>query len=150
MAMDTASTFDTYDPALGDAIRQGMGQQVGLPEYLGIRYTDVGPGMAAAELPVTEELLNPFGAAHGGVLATLVDHVLGAAVLPIVPAGTWPATLELKINYLAAVRPGVLRAQADVLTLGRRYAVVRVDATNEGKAVGAAQGTIALSRPVEP
>lgn len=29
---------------------------------------------------VGEHLLNPFGAAHGAVLASLVDHVLGSVV----------------------------------------------------------------------
>ena len=44
-----------------------------------------GPGWCTSPLDVTAELLNPFGAAHGAVVASLVDHVLGSAVFPLVP-----------------------------------------------------------------
>ena len=58
----------------------------GLPAYLGIRTVDIGPGTMVAELDVRADLLNPFGTAHGGVLAALVDHVLGAVLYPVDPA----------------------------------------------------------------
>ena len=38
----------------------------GIPDYLGIRVTEVGPGTMTAELEVRRELLNPFGSAPGG------------------------------------------------------------------------------------
>src|SRR5690606_24806611 len=117
------------------------------PGWLGIRFTDVGPGWCVAEVDVGDHLLNPFGAAHGAVLASLVDHVLGSAVFPLVPRGTWPATLEFKINYLAPTRPGVLRATSRVVSLSKRTAVVAVECENGGRLVGTALGTIALSPP---
>jgi uncharacterized protein (TIGR00369 family) len=119
----------------------------GLPGYLGIRFTEVAPGRCVAELDVGEQLLNPFGAAHGAVLASLVDHMLGSVVAPIIPKGTWPATLEFKLNYLAPTRPGVLRATSRVLTMSKRTAVVSVECENGGRLVGTALGTIALSPP---
>ena len=73
----------------------------GLPAYLGVRTVDVGPGTMVAELDVRPELLNPFGTAHGGVLASLVDHVLGAVLYPLIPRGAWAATTEFKLNLLA-------------------------------------------------
>ena len=122
----------------------------GLPGYLGIRFTEVLPGRCTAELEVGEHLLNPFGAAHGAVLASLIDHMLGSAVFPIVPRGTWPATLEFKVNYLAPTRPGILRATSRVLSLSKRTAVVAVDCSNDGRLVGTALGTIALTPPKPP
>jgi 1,4-dihydroxy-2-naphthoyl-CoA hydrolase len=123
------------------------GYGTGVPGYLDIRFTEVQPGRCVAELDVGDHLLNPFGAAHGAVLASLVDHVLGSAVFPIVPRGTWPATLEFKVNYLAPTRPGTLRATGRVLSLSKRTAVVAVDCENDGRLVGTALGTIALSPP---
>ena len=73
----------------------------GIPEYLDIRVTAVGPGTMTAELEVRPDLLNPFGSAHGGVLAALMDHVLGAVLYPLIPRGAWAATTELKLNFLA-------------------------------------------------
>ena len=123
------------------------GGDTGVPGYLGIRFTAVEPGRCVAEVDVGEHLLNPFGAAHGSVLASLVDHMLGSAVFPIVPRGTWPATLEFKVNYLAPTRPGVLQATSRVLSLSKKTAVVAVDCENDGRLVGTALGTIALSPP---
>lgn len=123
------------------------GIEDGLMGYLGMRVVDVGPGTATAEIEVRPELVHGFGALHGGVVAALVDHVLGTAVFPVVPAGTWPATLEFKLNYLAAVREGVVRATGRVVALRRRTAVVQVDVTNEGRPVATALGTISLNPP---
>src|SRR5207247_1852992 len=75
----------------------------GLPGYLGIRLTETWPGGMRAEIPVRDELLNPFGNLHGGVLASLCDHVLGTVCYPVIPPGAWAATTEFKRNYLAAV-----------------------------------------------
>ena len=119
----------------------------GIPDYLGIRVTDVGPGTMSAELEVRRELLNPFGSAHGGTVAALVDHVLGAVLYPLIPRGAWAATTELKLNFLAPVREGVLRAHSEVISLTRRTAVVRIDVTNRDRLVGAAQGTVTISEP---
>ena len=144
-------SFDSFDPAVAESMLSGM-TMTGIPYYLGIRVTDVGPGTMIAELDVRTELMNPFGSAHGGTLAALVDHVLGAVLYPLIPRGAWAATTELKLNFLAPVREGVLRASSEVIALSKRTAVVRIDATNDGRLVGAAQGTVTISapKPVQP
>jgi len=139
-------TFDTYDPAVAEAMVSGI-TMTGIPAYLDICVTEVGPGTMTAELEVRPELLNPFGSAHGGTLAALVDHVLGAVLYPLIPRGAWAATTELKLNFLAPIRDGVLRARSEVISLTKRTAVVRIDATNGDRLVGAAQGTVTISAP---
>lgn len=119
----------------------------GLPAFLGIRTVSVEPGRLTCELPVTEELLNPFGAAHGGVVSALIDHALGAVCFPVVPRGTWPATQEFKLNFLAPARPGPMVADAAIVSLSKRTAIVRIDVANDGRLVCAAQGTVALMPP---
>ncbi|MGH9112544.1 MAG: PaaI family thioesterase [Acidimicrobiales bacterium] len=138
--------FDSFDPHLAELLLgPGGGLADGIAGYLGMRMVEVTPGRAVLELYARDELVHGFGALHGGVVATLIDHALGSAVLPIVPAGTWPATLEFKVNYLAAVRSGVVRATGQVVALRSRTAVVRVDVENDGRAVATALGTISLS-----
>lgn len=119
----------------------------GLPAYLGIRTTSVEPGRLRCELLVTEELLNPFGAAHGGVASALIDHVLGAVCLPVIPHGSWPATQEFKLNFTAPALTGPMVADARIVSMSRRTAIVRVDVTNLGRMVCAAQGTVAIMAP---
>ena len=143
-------SFDSYDPGVAEMMTSSAGEMGGIPDYLGIRTTQVGPGTMTAELDVRPDLLNPFGSAHGGTLAALADHVLGAVLYPLIPRGAWAATTELKLNFLAPVRAGVLEARSEVIFLTRRTAVVRIDATNDGRLVGAAQGTVTISAPKVP
>jgi uncharacterized protein (TIGR00369 family) len=119
----------------------------GIPDYLGIRTALGAPGTMTAELDVRPVLLNPFGSAHGGTLAALADHVLRAVLYALIPKGAWAATTELKLNFLGPVCDRVLRARSEVLSLGKRTAVVPIDAANGGRLVGAAQGTITISDP---
>jgi len=139
--------FEHYDPALAETFLGFGVDDPGLPGFLGIRTTDVGPGTLTAELEVRPELLNLFGTLHGGVLAALVDHVLGAVLYPVMPRGSWAATTEFKLNLIAPVRGGVLSARSEILSMSRRTAVVRVDARCDGALVGAAQGTVTIVPP---
>lgn len=141
-------TFDSYDPELAaHLLDPDRDLRDGIAGYLGIRIVDVGPGRATAEVDVRDELVHRFGALHGGVVATLVDQVLGSAVYPVAPAGTWPATLEFKLNYLSPVRRGVVRATSRVVSMTTRTAVVQVDVTNGDRPVAVAMGTISLNPP---
>lgn len=145
--MDTP-TFDTYDPELAaHLLDPDLDLRDGISGYLGIRMVEIGPGRAVAEVDVRDDLVHRFGVLHGGVLATLVDQVLGSAVYPVAPAGTWPATLEFKMNYLAPVRAGVVRAASRVVGMTSRTAVVHVDVTNGERPVAVAVGTISLNPP---
>jgi uncharacterized protein (TIGR00369 family) len=140
--------IESFDPAIAEAMLDPRFDGAnGLTEYLGLRIVEATAGRAVGRIEVRPELLQAFGAVHGGVVAALVDHVLGAAIFPSVPKGTWPATLEFKLNYLAPVRDGVLEAVGEVIALRRRTAVVQVEVTNDGKPVAVAQGTISLHPP---
>ena len=135
-----------YDPKVAESLSGPDADKLltGLPAYLGIRTIEMGPARMVAELDVREELLNPFGSAHGGVMASLVDHVLGMVLYPVIERGKWAATTELKLNLIAAVRGGTLRAEAIIVAQSRTTAVVLVEVTNDGKLAGLAQGTVLI------
>ena len=141
--------FESYDPKVADGILNAPQLLTGLPEYLGIRTVEVGEGTMTAELTIRDELLNPFGTAHGGVVSSLVDHVLGSVLYPLIPRGAWAATTEFKINLMAPVRAGAVSARSEVQGLTKSTAVVRIDVTNEGRLVALAQGTVTI-RPPKP
>ena len=140
--------FPTYNSAIEGALRRpdafGDG---GLPGFLGLEMADVGPGRLTCSMEVRDDLLNPFGALHGGVIAALTDHVLGAVMYTVIDRGSWAATTEFKLNLLAPVRSGSLTAEAVVISMGKRTAVVRVDVTNDGNAAAAGQGTVTIVPP---
>lgn len=142
--MPAPITPASYDAELAASMQAADKHLTGLPAYLGIRTVEMGPARMVAELDVREELLNPFGTAHGGVVAGLVDHVLGAVLYPVIERGRWAATTEFKLNLLSAVRSGTLRAEASIVSMTRKTAVVQVEVTNDGRLVGLAQGTVLI------
>ena len=95
-------------------------------------------GQAEYRMVIRPEHLSSPGTAHGGVLAGLLDAVLGAAALTLAfAAGELVSTVEFKINYLHPVRLG------DELR-----AVAQVDHT--GKSLLVSSGTIYRRAPGEP
>lgn len=134
-----------FDP--GVAQRVGGALTTGLPGYLCIRTVDVAPARLTCELDVREELLNPFGTLHGGVVSALVDHVLGAVLYPHIEPGRWAATTSFTLNLLGAVRHGRVRAVATIVSQTKRLAVVQVEVTNAERLVALAQGTVSMPDP---
>jgi uncharacterized protein (TIGR00369 family) len=59
---------------------------------------------------------------HGGLVCTLLDSVTGCAIHSTLPAGKGYTTVEIKVNYLKAVRltSGVLTAMGTVVKSGSR------------------------------
>lgn len=139
--------FEHFDARIAEAMIQANAQATGLPQYLGVRFLEFQPGLLIAEMPVRDELITPVGALHGGVMAGLIDHVLGCVLYPLMRPGQWAATTEFKLNYLAPVRGGVLRTESRVLALTRRTAVVQVEVRNDENLVAVALGTLLVSEP---
>lgn len=138
---DTAR-FEHFDAGVAQGLISANAALTGLPKFLDARIVEVGPGALKATVDVRPDLLTPFGSLHGGVMAALVDHVLGCVMYPLMQRGAWAATTEFKINYLAAVRRGTLTADARVLALTKRTGVVRIDVSNDGRLACIAQGTV--------
>jgi 1,4-dihydroxy-2-naphthoyl-CoA hydrolase len=143
----TTANFPQYEPKVAAGLQGQATGAGGLATFLAIEHVDVGPGSLHARLAVRDDLLTPFKNLHGGVLAALCDHVLGTVLYPVIPRGAWAATTEFKINYLAAVTTGALDARAQIISLTKRTAVVRIDVENEGRFACAAQGTVLIVAP---
>ena len=122
---------------------------------LGLHYTTRAPGRTSCMIDVNESFYNPGGVTHGGVIFTLADSAMGAAVHTLLEPGQRCTTAELKLNYLAPVRRGKTTATATVISKRRRLAVVTAEVHDErGELVALAQGTFAIiqvdaPRPIE-
>ncbi len=55
--------------------------------------------------------------------------------------------LFLASRYQEDLVAGVLQARSEVISLTRHTAVVRIEATNDGRLVGAPQGTATITAP---
>ncbi len=137
-------TFAHFDSDIADQLRQSADTAGGLSTFLDFRHIELTAGRLVAEMATRDDLLTPFGNLHGGCLSAMVDHCLGVVFYPVIPAGSWVATTEFKLNLLRPVSDGVCTAVADIVSLGKRSGVARIDISNGDKAVCAAQGTVTI------
>ena len=140
---------ERYDEKIAAAFLSMNDKLTGLPEFLDVHLTGFEPGRLIAEMVVHDRLLTPFGNMHGGVISALCDHVLGCVCYPHMAKGSWAATTEFKVNLLAPVSGGKLEAVAEIVSMTKSTAVVRIDVSNDGRACAAAQGTVTLRPPRE-
>ncbi|WP_376087596.1 PaaI family thioesterase [Roseomonas sp. CCTCC AB2023176] len=92
---------------------------------IGARMGSIEEGRVTMRLVPAEYQFNPLGTVHGGILATLLDSVMGCAVHSRLPAGRGYTTLEFKVNFLRGVglSTGEVMAEGNAVHLGRRSAV---------------------------
>ena len=108
---------------------------------IGLHMTEAEYGRVVMALTPGERHNNPMGTTHGGIIATLLDSVMGCAVHSTLPVGRIYTTLEIKVNYLRAAGPasGELRGEGKVVHAGRRSAVA------EGRVTDSAGNLVATA-----
>lgn len=122
----------------------------GIDAYLGITIESFTAGRLVAGFDVRDDLITMIGNLHGGCVSALVDHCLGVVMYPVMPPGSWAATTEFKINLLNPVSTGRVTCTAEVVSMTRRLAVIRIEVVNEGRLVALAQGTSTIVAPKAP
>ena len=129
-------------------VRDGVLPRAPIAALLGFEMADVEPGRVSMTLPPGGHMSNGVGdAMHGGMMATLLDSVMGCAVHSTVPLGRGYTTLEIKVNYLRAVTSssGLITAVGSVVHGGRQVAVAEASATDTaGRLVATASTTCLL------
>ena len=148
--MSHPSFADRYDEGVAAAMLRAGDAAGGLPGYLGLEHVRFEPGRLWCTADIATELLTPFGNAHGGVTAAIVDHVTGVVLYPLMERGQWAATTEIKVNYIAPVKAERVEVEATVIALTRRSAVVRCEMFRPGdppRILAAAQATLTIVDP---
>ena len=95
------------------------------------------------QLEITAQHFNTTARVHGGVIFTLLDSAMGAAVYARLDAHEATATIECKINYTRAVTGGVVECRAKVVHAGTRTMVVDGEVWQDGALVATCLGTFA-------
>lgn len=90
---------------------------------LGLTLAEAGPGFAAVSLPVTPGVLNGLATVHGGILVTLLDSTMAAALNTVLAPGRLAVTSSLNTHFLAPGRKGILTGRGRVVRLGSNLAV---------------------------
>lgn len=124
-------------------MKNPFAELVGFKLRLGRR----GSGDCSATLDVRPELLNPNGVVHGGVLFSIADTVMGAALHTTLAPGEYCATVEIKIHFLLPVTKGKIRCRTRVVHRGGRIAVLESHLSVGRQQVAQALGTFAIFAP---
>jgi len=104
-------------PQTEQAIREKF-ESNHFPKMLGIEIDSIEPGRARLSVEVRQELLQIQGVMHGGAIASLIDTA---------DPGDRFTTVEMKVNYLSAIREGRVIADARLIRDGRRIIVADCD-----------------------
>ena len=145
----TGRTADD-EQRLAERVVAEMLEHDAFSRWLGIEVTSVAPNAATVRMTVRPEMVNGFGACHGGIAFSLADSALAFASNT---HGRVTVSVENSIRYPAPISPGdVLTATAMQETAGRRLAFFNVTVTRDGgDVVGLFRGTVyRTSRDVFP
>jgi uncharacterized protein (TIGR00369 family) len=125
-------------------ISQALGRRIPFASHLGIQLIESGKGRALLRLELRPELMNSFGAAHGGVVMTLLDIAMAVAARSLDPGSLGAITIEMKASFIGAGK-GVLTATGECLHLGKSVAFCEGKVhTADGKLAASASGTFML------
>ena len=117
----------TPNPAYVRAVQDSV-HDAPYPKLIGMRLSAMEFDRCTIKLDLRNDHLQPFGIAHGGVLATLIDTATFWAGFLRLPEDAGLVNVDLKLNYLKAVAKGRLRAEGQCLRPGRQisYTVASV------------------------
>ncbi len=119
---------------------------------LGIKLESCSPGHSRIYLEKTADTPQGIGGSvHGGVLASMVDIAMIAAIFSDRRPGQIPAgTADLGISYLRQAHGDRITAEARVVKRGRQLANIEVDITDSGGTLCAKGRVLYAFRMVEP
>jgi len=114
-------------------------------EHLGIRLVEMTREHALVSLEKRPELLNSWGATHGGVIMTMLDLVMSWAVRGHYEVIGGVLTIDLSVGFMRASQGDKVLAEGRVLHGGKSTAFCKGEARDEqGNLLAKAIGTFKL------
>src|SRR5438445_9082867 len=98
---------------------------------MGLELVSIDDGTSELRLKLEPHHLNPGGIAHGGVVAAMLDVAAGLAHRSKLGPDATHVTVQLHINYMKAVRSGMVTARGVSLQTGRRVGYSEATLYNE-------------------
>jgi len=116
---------------------------------IGTEWLSDDPDGARARVPIRDDLRQPFGLMHGGVMSSLVESVCSrATALAVYGDGMAAMGQSINVNFLRPITSGHAEVKARARHRGRTSWVWDVEVLNaDGKLCALAQMTIAV-RPI--
>ncbi|MBY6088813.1 PaaI family thioesterase [Maritimibacter alkaliphilus] len=137
-----------------DFVKEHFAKELPYVAALNMRFDDLTAGVAVMTMPYDARLVGDpeSGVIHGGAVSALMDTTCGAAVFSHPEASMGTATIDLRIDYMRAAKPGcAITARAECYHVTRSVAFVRATATDgEGDTpVATATGAFTVERSAQ-
>lgn len=110
---------------------------------LSMSIRDIDIGYSLLDIDVQNKHLQPFGAVHGGVFASIIDATAFWAVFCEVDENAGMTSVDLKVNYLAPAQEGKLIARGRRIKLGKTLALGEAEVIGQANKI-LAHGTSTL------
>ena len=122
---------------------------VGFDALLGLELLECTDELVTAQVAVRDELRQPFGLVHGGVLATIAETLASAGTaLVVVPEGQAAMGLSNQTSFLRPITEGTIHGRATRRHRGRTTWIWDIEITDDaGRVCALSRMTIAV-RPL--
>jgi len=121
---------------VNDAIKLPWKPDRGFDALYGLTVTAMSDSEVAAEVPVRDELLQPAGLVHGGVLASIAESITSLATWSAVaPEGRSAQGLSNQTSFLRPLLGGTIHAIAKRRHKGRTTWVWEVEISDDEQRV---------------
>ncbi|SRR6266516_2069856 len=119
---------------------------------LGTEWLEDDPDRARVRVPMRDELRQPFGLLHGGVMSSLVESVCSrATALAVMDDGMMAMGQSIAVSFLRPITDGAAEVQASARHRGKTTWVWEAEVLNgQGQLCALAQMTIAVRPRLEP
>ncbi len=103
-------------------------------------------GSAKLSMMVREEMVNPYGHIHGGMMSLIIDEAIGWGVVSL-DTELHYTSLTLNVDFLFAIKEGgKLRAESKVLRVGKKIINVECHVYDmEGKILARANSNLIVT-----
>lgn len=126
-----------------DIFRNIIENLIPLHPFLGFKLEKIEDGFAVIRVPFRAELVGDprAQAIHGGIIATAMDSVGGAAAMTTLTSfDDKISTIDMRVDYLRPGKPMDLIVEGEIVRSGNRIIVTRMVAYQEDKQHLVAEG----------
>ncbi|MFX1305111.1 MAG: PaaI family thioesterase [Promethearchaeota archaeon] len=119
-------------------------------DLIGFEFTKFEKGYSQCVLKVNENHFNPHQIVHGGVMYSMADTGMGAALVSLLEKDELCATVEIKISYFKPVREGELICNTKVIHKGKTVGFLESEIMNGEIVISRANGTFSIFKIKKP
>ena len=115
-----------------------------MSSHLGIIITEISRDTLEGTMPVTSNIMQPYGIVHGGASVTLAETLGSLASNLCIDQKSNTVGLEINANHIRAVKGGIIKGITKPIHIGRSTHVWEVMLFNDEKVICISRLTMAI------